>query len=150
MIRQFQSQDAGLCCELMHACLDQDDSFSPALRETIRGKETPESMIERTRLYYLAVFESENRILGLVGLDMNEIRLLCVSPDHQKCGIGRALLKHIIDMVPCTLFADIFVYSSVRAEGFYQSCGFITKEPVSFQLGGESMPTLFMIYPIIM
>jgi N-acetylglutamate synthase-like GNAT family acetyltransferase len=148
MIRQFQSQDAELCCELMHACLDQDDSFSLALRQTIHGIETPESMIERARLYYLAVCESENRILGLAGLDMNEIRLLCVSPDHQKRGIGRGLLKHIIAMVPDTLFADIFVYSSIKAAGFYKSCGFITKEPVSFQLNGESMSTLFMIYPL--
>jgi ribosomal protein S18 acetylase RimI-like enzyme len=104
-------------------------------------------MEERARLFYLAVYESESRITGLVGLDLNEIRLLYVSPEHQRSGIGRALLRHIATMAPRDLFKDLFVYSSIAAVDFYKSQGFIEKGPVSFDMGGEIMRTIFMTCP---
>ena len=91
--------------------------------------ETPESMNERSGLFYLSVYDRDNQILGIAGLDMNEIRLLCVSPAHQQQGIGRELLDHLKAMVPSVLFADIFVYASTQATGFYKSCGFLEKGP---------------------
>lgn len=102
-------------------------------------------MKERARLFYLAVYESEDRILGVAGLDMNEIRLLYVSPEHQRRGIGRALLDHIKEMAPGEFFSDIFVYSSLQAVDFYKACGFSDKGRVHFDIGGEMLPTVFMI-----
>jgi ribosomal protein S18 acetylase RimI-like enzyme len=148
MIRQFQPDDAQSCCRLIHACLDNDPSFSPALRKKIRSSETPQTVQERSRLFYVAVYESENRILGLAGLDMNEIRLLCVLPEWQRRGIGRALLEHFKAMVPSTLFSDIFVYSSIQAVAFYKACGFMERGPFCFDLGGEPLSTIFMTFPI--
>jgi GNAT superfamily N-acetyltransferase len=144
MIRQFQSRDARPCCRLIHVCLESDASLAPALRQKIRCMETPQSMIERARLYYIAIFEDENRVVGVAGLDMNEIRLLCVLPDRQRAGIGRALIDHIKAMVPGTLFSDIFVYSSLQAVGFYKACGFAEKGPCGIDIGGETLPTVFM------
>ena len=112
MIRQFQHQDADSCSRLIHACLENDPSYSFALREKIRRLETAQAMAERARLFYVAVYEAGKKILGVAGLDMNEIRLLCVSPEHQRLGIGRSLIEHIKSMVPGFLFSDIFVYSS--------------------------------------
>ncbi len=148
MIRQFQPEDAPVCCNLIHACLESDPSFSMILREKIRGSETPLTMNERARLFYVAVYELENQILGVAGLDMNEIRLLCVSPEHQRCGIGRALFDHFKPMVPGILFSDIFVYSSIQAVGFYRACGFIEKGRFSFDIAGEPLSTIFMTFPI--
>jgi N-acetylglutamate synthase-like GNAT family acetyltransferase len=95
MIRQFQPEDAVACCALIHACLANDSSISSALREKLLSSETPQSMEERAKLFYVAVYQSGNRILGVAGLDMNEIRLLCVSPERRRSGIGRILLQHI-------------------------------------------------------
>ena len=89
MIRPFRPEDASACCAIIHACLEADASYPPALRGKIRASETPQSMKERAKLFYIAVYEEEDRILGLAGLDMNEIRLLYVSPDSQRRGIGR-------------------------------------------------------------
>jgi GNAT superfamily N-acetyltransferase len=149
MIRQFQPEDGPSCYRLIQACLEGDPSFSPALRKKIRGSETPQSINERARLFYVAVFESEDEILGIAGLDMNEIRLLYVSPKHQRRGIGRALLEHLKTMVPDTLFADIFVYSTTQASGFYRACGFVEKGPFFFDLGGETLPVVFMTFQLI-
>ncbi len=105
-------------------------------------------MEERARLFYVAVYESGNQILGVAGLDMNEIRLLCVSPGHRRSGIGRALLEHLQSMVPSILFPDVFVYSSLQGRDFYKACGFLEKGPVDFDYDGEKLPTFFMTFPI--
>jgi GNAT superfamily N-acetyltransferase len=128
----------------MHACIQTDMSIPAALRRKMLQGESPESMDERSRLFYVAVYETDAQILGIAGLDMNEVRLLCVSPEHQRQGIGRALLEHIVAMVPKSLFADVFVYSMIEAVEFYKANGFIAKGQVSFDLGGESLPAVFM------
>jgi ribosomal protein S18 acetylase RimI-like enzyme len=148
MIRQFQPEDATSCCRLIHACLEGDSSLSSTLRQKILFMETPQGMIERARLFYIAIYEEENRIVGFAGLDMNEIRLLCVLPDHQRRGIARALLDHIKSMIPGALFADIFVYSSIQAVGFYKACGFAERGPFSIDIEGEILSTIFMTFSI--
>jgi N-acetylglutamate synthase-like GNAT family acetyltransferase len=110
--------------------------------------EMPQSMLERAGLFYIAIFEEETRIVGVAGLDMNEIRLLFVLPDRQRSGIGRALLDHIKAMAPGVLFSDIFVYSSLQSVGFYKACGFAEKGPYEFDIGGETLSTVFMTCPI--
>ncbi len=147
MIRQFRPEDALECCRLIHACLEKDSSLSPSLMEKMRSRETTESMNERSKLFYVSVYESNEGILGVAGLDMNEIRLLYVSPGHQHHGIGRDLLKHLQAMVPASVFPDIFVYSSVPAVGFYRACGFTEKGPFGFDLEGETLPVVFMTVP---
>jgi N-acetylglutamate synthase-like GNAT family acetyltransferase len=148
MIRQFRAEDAVPCCSVIHACLANDSSLSHRLREKFRIAETPDGMEERARLFYVAVYESEGGILGIAGLDMNEIRLLCVSPGSRRQGIGRALLEHLQSMVPGSIFPDIFVYSSIQGKDFYTSFGFLEKGTVSFDFGGETLLTWFMALPI--
>jgi N-acetylglutamate synthase-like GNAT family acetyltransferase len=146
MIRQFRDNDDAACSQLICDCLQNDQSLSPLLREKMRKHETPETMLARARLFYLAVYESENRILGIVGLDMNEIRLLCVSPESQHQGIGRMLWDHIRPMVPDALFPDIFVYSSLPSVGFYKAHGFTENGPFNFDFDGTPIPTVFLTF----
>ncbi len=148
MIRQFQPQDASACCRIIHACLENDTSYPVELRARIRAQETPQSMMERAARFYVAVCEYEDRIPGFAGLDLNEIRLLYIDPAYQRRGFGRLLLEHIMAMVPGALFPEIFVYSTVGAADFYRSCGFIDKGLFAFDLGGLSLPTIFMSMPI--
>ena len=144
MIRQFQPQDAASCSRLIHACLENDPFYSSAVRQKIGRLETEQAMMERARLFYVAVCTSEGEVVGVAGLDMNEIRILCVSPEHRRVGIGRALFRHIKAMVPGFLFSDIFVYSSPQAVDFYRACGFVEKGPFVFDLDGEPLQTIFM------
>jgi GNAT superfamily N-acetyltransferase len=148
MIRLFRPEDASACCSIIRACLEADDSYPSALRAKIRAGETAESMRERAELFYIAVYEEENRILGFAGLDMNEIRMLYVAPESQHRGIGRSLFEHLKTMVPDAMFPEIFVYSTIGASGFYAACGFKDKGPFVFDLGGESLPTVFMTLPV--
>jgi GNAT superfamily N-acetyltransferase len=144
MIRPFRREDAPSCCSLVRDCLRLDTSLSSALREKMLTAETPQAMEERSRLFYMAVYESEEQVLGVAGLDMNEIRLLFAAPGYQRSGVGRTLLEHIIAMVPGHLFPDIFVYAALPSVPFYRSQGFVEKGHVAFSLGGESLETVFM------
>lgn len=147
MIRNFTPADAVACSELVLACIEADRTIPPSLKDNLMRSESHESMLERSRLFYMAVYESGNRISGIAGLDMNEIRILCVLPEAQGHGIGRALLDHIIDMVPGTLFPDIFVYAATEAVAFYKAAGFAEKGPVSFAFADDQLHTVFMIRP---
>jgi GNAT superfamily N-acetyltransferase len=144
MIRNFVPEDAHACCSLIHSCVEADQTIPATLRGKMIHSESPYTMLERSRLFYLAVYESDTGISGIAGLDMNEIRLLCVSPNHQRRGIGRTLLDHLITMVPGYLFPDIFVYASTEAVPFYKACGFIEKGPVAFAFTGSKLQTIFM------
>jgi GNAT superfamily N-acetyltransferase len=144
MIRTFIPEDADPCCSLIHACIDKDAAIPAALRDKMIRSESPHTVLERSRLFYMAVYESDSRISGVAGLDMNEIRLLCVSPAHQRHGIGRALLNHMISLVPEYLFPDVFVYSSLEAVPFYQAAGFEERGPAAFVFAGAKLQTVFM------
>ncbi len=148
MIRNFTPSDAGACSDLVRACIEANRTIPSSLKDAIIRSESRESMLERSRLFYMAVYESENRISGIAGLDMNEVRILCVLPECQGRGIGRALLDHIMDMVPGALFADIFVYAAAEVVAFYKAAGFAEKGPVSFTLAGNRLNTVFMARPL--
>jgi citrate lyase synthetase len=146
MIRQFRVEDASACCDLIRACVQDDISISDSLRGRILATETPQAMIERASLYYVAVYEWETRILGIAGLDLNEVRLLFVSPARRRAGIGRALIGHLKAMVPATFFSDIFVYASTQSVEFYKSCGFVERGPVELDVADGKLRTVFMTF----
>lgn len=148
MIQPFQPRDAESCIRIIHACLASDPSYPAFLRQKLRYTETAQSMIERARLFYVAVYRLDDQVAGVAGLDLNEIRLLYVAPERRRLGIGRSLLEHMKAMVPGTLFCDIFVYASPQAVDFYASCGFIDRGPYVFDIAGESLQTIFMTSPI--
>ena len=147
MIRQFQVRDANACCSLVCACISRDSLMPASLRAKLCSAESPEAMVERAGLFYLAVYEFNDSILGIGGLELNEVRLLYVAPEHRRKGIGKAMLEHLESMVPAAPFADIFVYSAPSAVGFYRSQGFTDRGEFVFDYGGEPLTTIFMTKP---
>ena len=101
-------------------------------------------MRERASLFYLAVHESAGEISGLGGLDLNEIRLMCVSPNHRREGIGRALITYFETLVPPDFFKDIFVYAAPGAVAFYRHLGFEARGESRFDIEGLPLVTIFM------
>ena len=144
MIRQFRPDDAEACSDLIRACILVEDGLSEILRARLVKVENAEAMLERARMYYVAVFESDARVAGVGAVEMNEIRLLYVAPQHQRTGIGRRLLAHLESMVPSVLFPDLFVYSSPAAVGFYRAHGFQLRGQHPFVIEGEELSTVFM------
>ncbi len=144
LIRQFQSEDADSCCDLVRACLRTDPLMPPAALERLLLAESPAAMRERATLFYLAVCVVEGRIAGVAGIDMNEIRLLYVDPKFRSRGVGGALLAHVESMLPPALFTDVFVYSAPGAVGFYRAHGYEPGGEHRVDVGGAIMATIFM------
>ncbi len=68
------------------------------------------------------VYETAGRVVGFRSLVGNEVGGLFVDPDHQRRGIGRALLDHARDSRPI-LELDVFEANAV-ARRFYDTYGF--------------------------
>jgi GNAT superfamily N-acetyltransferase len=148
IIRQFRPDDAEPSSRLVRACLALDPSFPASEKECLIRAESAEAMRERAGLFYLAVAVAGNDLAGVAGVDMNEIRILYVHPGRQRQGIGSALLAHLEGMVPAALFADIFVYASPGAAGFYSVRGYESRGEHVFQVGSLAVPTVFMRKPL--
>ncbi len=144
VIRPFQSDDAEPCFNILRECIRTDSRVSAFLQRKLLESESAALMRERAGLFYIAVCESDGEITGLGGLDLNEIRLLFVSPAHRRNGIGRAILTHLEAMVPSELFMDIFVYAAPGAAGFYRSLGYRAQGETVFDLKGVPISTVFM------
>jgi GNAT superfamily N-acetyltransferase len=147
MIRQFTHEDSRACSAIILACIERDKQISPEARGKISASASPTALAEFSGLYYLVVYELGDRIVGICGLDMNEIRLLYVSPLHHGHGIGSTLLEHIESMVPAALFSDIFVYSALSAQSFYRAHGFRAGGEYVFRSSGTPIRTVFMAKP---
>ena len=149
MIRQFESSDAETCSGLICDCIRHDAEIPAGLRQALLQAESAQSMEERSRLFYIAVWETAGVVAGLGGLDMNEIRLLYVSPAHQRRGIGRAILEHLEGLVPAALFKNVFVYAAVSASSFYETRGYVSGGKHVIEIGGQILPTIFMTKPLL-
>jgi GNAT superfamily N-acetyltransferase len=148
MIRQFQAADAEACSKLICDCLQNDLSLSPPLRQKMLEQETPEMMLKRAGLFYIAVYESEDRILGIAGIDMNEIRLLYVSPESQRRGIGRMLWDHIRPMAPSALSQTFSSIPPCRLSVFTKPADSPKRAPIILILPESASPQYF--YPFLL
>ena len=142
--RQFRPQDARSCCDILRENAGIDAGVPPELRRAMLAAEAPGLMLERAALHYIAVCETDLGVVGVGGLDLNEIRFLAVSPSCQRLGFGRLILEHLEAMVPPALFTDIFVYASPEAEGFYRACGYSASGGQTLEAHGHLVPTIFM------
>jgi len=148
MIRQFRSEDADACLSLIQESIRRDRQLSFEVREALLRAETPETIHERSTLYYVVVDERGGQIAAVGGVDMNEIRLLFVGVEHRREGIGRALLEHLEEMVPPALFREIFVYAAPAAEAFYRAQGYLPRGAQPFEAHGVVLDTIFMVKPL--
>jgi GNAT superfamily N-acetyltransferase len=144
IIRQFMPEDAEAASAIVCSCLRLDPMVPASARDELILLESPASMIERSRLFYMAVSVHAGRVAGVAGVDMNEIRLLFVDPGRQRLGIGGLLLQHLEALVPPALFGDIFVYSAQGAAGFYEAHGYRPEGEHLFFIAGHNVPTIFM------
>jgi GNAT superfamily N-acetyltransferase len=144
LIRCFEPSDALACSEIVTDCLTADPSIPPALKAELLRLESDTAMCVRARLFYIAVYLEHGRPLGLGGLEMNEIRMMFVDPDHQFRGIGSALLNHLEELVPPALFSNVFVYAAPGAVPFYRAHGYEPGGEHVFDFGSHRLPTIFM------
>lgn len=117
LIRPMSAADAHRCAELEQVLFDIDDPWSPAafLEALAAGH------------HYLSAREGD-ALVGYVGLARAgreaEIHTLAVDPAYQRRGIGRALLRAVLDhAVGATVFLEVRT-DNKSAIQLYRSEGF--------------------------
>jgi len=117
VIGPMVAADAQRCAELEYLLFDSDDPWSPAafLEALAAGH------------YYLCAREGDSLIgyAGLVRVGTEaEIHTLAVDPAHQRRGIGRALLRELLDRAAgATVFLEVRT-DNESAIWLYRSEGF--------------------------
>ena len=118
LIEPMSAADAQHCAELEHVLFHSDDPWSPAefLDALAAGH------------HYLSAWEGDV-LVGYVGLaragSEAEIHTLAVDPAHQRRGIGRALLRAVLDhAVGATVFLEVRT-DNESAIRLYRSEGFV-------------------------
>jgi [ribosomal protein S18]-alanine N-acetyltransferase len=117
LIGPMMVADAKRCAELEHALFNCDDPWSPeAFLEALAAGH-----------HYLSAREGDS-LIGYVGLARvgreAEVHTLAVDPAHQRRGIGRALLRAILDHAEgATVFLEVRTDNDsairlYRSEGF--------------------------------
>jgi [ribosomal protein S18]-alanine N-acetyltransferase len=117
LIGPMSAADVPRCAELEQLLFDGDDPWSPAafLEALAAGH------------LYLSAREGDS-VVGYVGLaragDEAEVHTLAVDPTYQRRGIGRALLRAVLDhAVGATVFLEVRTDNESAIE-LYRSEGF--------------------------
>ncbi len=117
LIGPLSAADVQRCAELEYVLFDSDDPWSPAafLEALAAGH------------HYLSAREGDS-LIGYVGLvragGEAEVHTLAVDPAHQRRGIGRALLRAVLDhAVGATVFLEVRT-DNESAIQLYRSEGF--------------------------
>ena len=106
----------------------------PSMRDLIlqsveRGEVLPRTLQELTDLLptFFVAESTESRIVGTAALEvysqkLAEIRSLCILPDAQGEGIGKALVRACLDLAREKGIFEVMAITD--KESFFRSCGF--------------------------
>jgi GNAT superfamily N-acetyltransferase len=84
------------------------------------------------------VYELENKVIGFMSINDNDLTWLYVLPEHYKQGIGKALLQKAIEVVDDTLFTEVLCGNDV-ALNFYLNQGFKIVQKTKGKLAGNEI-----------
>ncbi|WP_108244331.1 acetyltransferase [Muricauda brasiliensis] len=85
---------------------------------------------------------SENKIVGFLGVAEQNLEMLFIDPEYRGKGIGKTLLDHAIKNLNVTK-VDVNEQNE-QAVGFYQHCGFEVIGRSELDATGKPYPTLHM------
>lgn len=100
--------------------------------------------LEGRELVEYFVAEIDNHILGVIGLETNEITALYVDPKHQRHGVGKLLYKKIRELVSRRKIKELTVKSTIVAVPVYEKFGFKIVERIWAVEAGRKPFTILM------
>jgi putative acetyltransferase len=102
--------------------------YTPEQIEAWVGPKRPEHYLDSIRGKRLVVAEVDGRLAGFGDFDgtKNEIRLVYVSPDFQRQGVGRAIFLWIRDEMRARGFAKAWLDASLTSLEYYKAMGCVS------------------------
>ena len=144
-IRKFKDSDSKKVSYLIRKCIKEIYPlfYSKKVVDMLYKRNTPKIVLERSkkRDYYLMV--KEDRILGVMAIENNEIKSSYVNPRYHRKGIGRQLLYYL-EQIAKKKFKKLIVHSSEPAITFYTKCGFKKIKKISEKYKGVMLEAFLM------
>jgi len=125
-IRTASEADAAALSEIIRRALREVNArdYEPAIIEAIAANFSRDKLLEaiRSRPVFVAALDGE--IVGTGSLEGTTVRSMFVRPDHERRGIGAALMRKIEALAIARRIERLVLQSSITAEGFYRRHGF--------------------------
>jgi N-acetylglutamate synthase-like GNAT family acetyltransferase len=145
-IRKFKDEDAQAVCKIINKC-DKEIASKDYSKKIINWwikKLTPDYIINKSknRVCYVACLN--DKVVGYISLDGNEIKKLHVNPKYHRIGIGTKLIQRIEYLSIKNRINKLIVESSIYAERFYKKFGFIKVKINHCEHDGEKFKLILM------
>jgi GNAT superfamily N-acetyltransferase len=124
IIRFLTPDDLPRCREIALACLDRIGGVNEAMREVLRERARSDRFSSYLQEIYTVLYEEEGRVLGLGGLDDDEIKRMYTDPAFQGRGVGATIFRALETEAWRQGVRELIVDSYTSAEGFYLKMGF--------------------------
>lgn len=125
-LRKFKKEDTKKVCYLIRRNMKEilPNFYPKDVVDFLYNHETPKKFLKRgkNRIYIVAV--KGKRIIGIAGLEENDVKSFFVNPSFHKKGIGKLLINEIEKIAKSRNLKKLIVNSSFNAQGFYEKCGF--------------------------
>jgi len=126
LIRTFKAQDAKNISNLIRKTMSVSNSKDyPAERlKLLIAYFSPEKVVKLSKERVCLVAESENRLIGTIALEGNELLTFFVHPDFQTRGVGTQLLDAIEKLAISHEVTLLTCKASITAVPFYTKKGY--------------------------
>ena len=127
LIRIAMNADAAAISQVIVGTLRESNAqdYSAEIINQVELSFSPQAILSLMKQRQVFVALLENRIVATASLDQDVVRSVFVEPAYQGKGIGRQLMKSIQSSAIAEGRNLLRVPSSITAEGFYASLGFI-------------------------
>jgi putative acetyltransferase len=140
-LRPYRPEDAPVLLDLYRDTIRRINSrdYNPAqVRAWASDDIDPSSWTVRFDAAFTVVAEENSRPIGFAELEPNgHIGRFYVSADHQRCGIGQAMLAALVAEARRIGVVRMFSEASITARPFFESQGFTVLAPQVVQCRGE-------------
>jgi GNAT superfamily N-acetyltransferase len=119
--------DAAAISQIIIGTLRESNAqdYSAEIINQVERSFSPQAILSLMTQRQVFVALLDNRIVATASLDHDVVRSVFVEPAYQGKGIGRQLMKNIQSSAIAEGRNFLRVPSSITAEGFYASLGFI-------------------------
>lgn len=141
-MRAFRSSDLEALRQLIHATIDVSygDVYPPRAVQFFKDYHTDERILERHAAGSVIVAEHERELLGTGAIVGDHIMAVFVHPDHQRRGIGAAVMDDLERAARAAGRRSVCLDVSLPSRFFYESRGYANLRSCSIDVGeGEHL-----------
>ena len=127
-IRKYHEKDKEELSRIIIKCLTDINSrdYPDKIINAMINHFTPEQLHQYSLQNICLVAEFNESIAGTISLGNDIIYTTFVDPDFHGHGIGKKLVEKIEEIAGKSNISILKVPSSITAEGFYRSCGYVS------------------------